>query len=185
MTTPSYMLRPITRPFTVSRSSSVMDSYTKPSLPASSDRGLASPMNSGLIDAPLSPGNSTLGAARVAWVRVTQDVNRNSERLSQMFTDEGLSVQVLEMNDNLYDHLPHFDLIMLESFGQVDASTISAVSSIRMGSRAPLVVLMSSYARNEMIDALYAGVDAVWALGMPREMLLARCRALLRRWLPS
>ncbi len=110
---------------------------------------------------------------------------RNSERLSQMFTDEGLSVQVLEMDDTLYDHLSSFDLIMLESFGQVDVSTIAAVSSIRMGSRAPLVMLMSSYARNEMIDALYAGVDAVWALGMPKEMLLARCRALLRRWLPS
>ncbi len=185
MTTPSYMLRPITRPFAVSRSSSVMDPYTKPPVPASAECGTGSSVNPGLTDAPLAPDKANMNSARVAWVRVTQDVNRNSERLSQMFTDEGLSVQVLAMNDKLYDHLPHFDLILLESFGQVDASTISAVSSIRMGSRAPLVVLMSSYARNEMIDALYAGVDAVWALGMPREMLLARCRALLRRWLPS
>ena len=142
-------------------------------------------MNAHMADSLLTTNKLRLDSARVAWVRVTQDVNRNSERLSQMFTDEGLSVYVLEMDDNLYDHLPSFDLIMLESFGQVDVSTLAAVSSIRMGSRAPLVMLMSSYARTEMIDALQAGVDAVWALGMPKEMLLARCRALLRRWLAS
>ena len=104
-------------------------------------------MNAHMADSLLTTNKLRLDSARVAWVRVTQDVNRNSERLSQMFTDEGLSVYVLEMDDNLYDHLPSFDLIMLESFGQVDVSTLAAVSSIRMGSRAPLVMLMSSYAR--------------------------------------
>lgn len=185
MGTPSFILRPVSRPFAMSKPAAAMDLHAKSFVQSDAERGRGSSMNASMADSALSTNKMRLDSARVAWVRVTHDVNRNSERLSQMFTDEGLSVQVLEMDDTLYDHLPSFDLIMLESFGQVDVSTIAAVSSIRMGSRAPLVVLMSSYARNEMIDALYAGVDAVWALGMPREMLLARCRALLRRWLPS
>ena len=138
-----------------------------------------------MTDRPLSSSNADLGSVLVAWVRTSQDPNKNSDRLSQMFTEEGLSVQSVENDEYLYDHLGRYDLIMLESFGQVDADTLAAVESIRMGSQAPLVMLMSSYARAEMIDALQAGADAVWALGMPREMLLARCRALLRRWKPA
>lgn len=143
------------------------------------------PGNSTMQDHSQSINNAEFGSVRVAWVRTSQDPNKNSDRLSQMFTDAGLFVQIVDNDEHLYDHIGHFDLIMLESFGQVDGSTLSAVESIRMGSRAPLVMLMSSYARTEMIDALQAGVDAVWALGMPREMLLARCRALLRRWKQS
>jgi DNA-binding response OmpR family regulator len=135
-----------------------------------------------MADSSHSLNNTDAGAILVAWVRTSQDPNKNSDRLSQMFTEEGLSVQIVEIDSTLYDHIGRFDLIMLESFGQVDANTLAAVETIRMGSRAPMVMLMSSYARTETIDALQAGVDAVWALGMPREMLLARCRALLRRW---
>ncbi len=182
----NFVFRPVSWPFTESNSApSFLGSHAKTVIHSDTDRRIVPAVNSGVVESSLSIGRSQLEDAWVAWVRVSPDVNKNSERLSQIFVDEGLHVQMLEMDEALYDNLPRYDLILLESFGQVDANTLAAVSSIRMGSRAPLVMLMSSYARTEMIDALQAGVDAVWALGMPREMLLARCRALLRRWMPS
>jgi len=181
----SYVARPLSSPFSAPGHLSPADPQALLFAQTNSECGATSAMSSGAVNSSLPAGKSSSQVVYIAWVRVSQDANRNSERLSQMFMDEGLTVQVLEMDERFYDNLPQFDLIMLESFGQVDANTIEAVSVIRMGSRAPLVMLMSNYARTEMIGALQAGVDAVWTLGMPKEMLLARCRALLRRWLPS
>lgn len=132
----------------------------------------------GQMTRPMEPFSSL---PRVAWLRAEARGLVNSQHLSEMFVSNGLDVHVLNLTDLVESEIDNFDLILLESMGRMDGPILDAVTRIRQSSLTPLVLVTASYSRNQMIDALSAGVDAVWAIGMSNEMLLARCRALLKR----
>jgi DNA-binding response OmpR family regulator len=114
-----------------------------------------------------------------------QRSGKSTEHLVQFLIREGLDVQVVDVFSICSSQLDRADLILLEALERVDAVTETVVSRIRLESRVPLVMLTDSHSTEQLVSALSAGVDAIWSLQSPPEVLLARCRALLRRWLPG
>ena len=83
------------------------------------------------------------------------------------------------------DDVPRFDLILFEYFDHVESEIRNVISQIRRGSRAPLLMLTDDQSVAWSVDALNAGADAIFTVSTPNEVILARCNALLRRWLAS
>ncbi|MGB5052365.1 MAG: hypothetical protein WBO46_25670 [Caldilineaceae bacterium] len=74
---------------------------------------------------------------------------------------------------------------MLDAFESLEGSIETIVARIRFESRVPLIMLTDGYSTEQLVTALTAGADAIWSLNTPVELLLARCKALLRRWMPE
>ena len=78
-----------------------------------------------------------------------------------------------------------FDLILMEYFDHLENDMSAALSKIRTESRAPLMMLTDGQTTDWSVNALKAGADAIFNLNTPEDIILARCNALLRRWLPQ
>jgi len=126
--------------------------------------------------------------ARLLWVRrASSTANKNSSLLNR-FADAGIQIWVIEANDLadlMIDQVTDFDLILFEYLDQVESEMKTVVSQIRLGSRAPLIMLTDNPTADWSVSALHAGADAICAFSTPDEVILARCTALLRRWLAS
>ncbi len=126
--------------------------------------------------------------ARLLWVRRTGRAINKSASLLHRFADAGIQIWVIEANDLadlIIDQMTDFDLILFEYLDHVESEMKTAVSQIRAGSRAPLLMLTDNPTSDWSVSALRAGVDAICAPNTPDEVILARCTALLRRWLAS
>lgn len=126
--------------------------------------------------------------ARLLWVRCTRSAMNKSTSLLNCFADAGIQIWVAEVNDLadlVINQMTDFDLILFEYLDHVESEMKTAVSQIRLGSRAPLLMLTDNPTSDWSIKALHAGADAICALSTPDEVILARCTALLRRWLAS
>jgi|GEM_PF-1225361 len=126
--------------------------------------------------------------ARVLWVRRTGNEMAKSMSLINRFADAGIQIWVIEAHD-LVDlvicQVTDFDLILFEYLDHVESEMKTVVSQLRLGSRAPLLMLTDNLTSDWSVGALHAGADAICALSTPDEVILARCTALLRRWLAS
>ncbi|MCX6045328.1 MAG: hypothetical protein NT075_09450 [Chloroflexi bacterium] len=131
--------------------------------------------------------DSTL-ATRLVWVRRPGKELAKSLNLLNQLSTEGVDVWVIEASNlvNLaIDDVADYDLILFEYFDHGTNDMKSAVSHIRLGSRAPLMMLTDDQSVAWSLDALSAGADAIFTVSTPDEVILARCNALLRRWLAS
>ncbi len=125
---------------------------------------------------------------RLAWVRRPGKELAKSLNLLNRLSTEGIDVWVIEASNlvNLaLDDVADYDLILFEYFDHGASDMKSAVSHIRLGSRAPLMMLTDDQSVAWSLDALSAGADAIFTVSTPDEVILARCNALLRRWLAS
>jgi DNA-binding response OmpR family regulator len=98
---------------------------------------------------------------------------------------QGLFLEIADVFDASSSQLANADLILLDAFDRVDGIVETIVARIRLESRVPLVMLTDGYSTEQLVTALTAGADAIWALNIPVEVLMARCKALLRRWMPE
>jgi len=127
-------------------------------------------------------------ATRLVWVRRPGKELAKSRNLLNQLSTEGVDVWVIEASNlvNLaIDDIADYDLILFEYFDHGASDMKSAVSHIRLGSRAPLMMLTDDQSVAWSLDALSAGADAIFTVSTPDEVILARCNALLRRWLAS
>lgn len=99
--------------------------------------------------------------------------------------NQGLSLSVVDAFDVTSAQLQNADLVLLDASDSVEGSVDTIVARIRFESKVPLVMLTDGYSTEQLVTALTAGADAIWSLNTPLEVLLVRCKALLRRWLPS
>lgn len=103
----------------------------------------------------------------------------------ERFSNAGIDVWIVNGSDLPLEQMLCFDLILLESFGAAKKELPPALYRIRIGSRAPLVLLTDERAIEWKIQALRAGADAILTMATSADVILARCQALLRRWAPD
>ncbi|MFN8495109.1 MAG: hypothetical protein U0350_46330 [Caldilineaceae bacterium] len=144
--------------------------------------------------APRSPKLTTSLSAHaslqicIGWVRHATKEQIKSASLLNCLSNEGMDVWLVETNNvgNLViEDIVNFDLILFECFAPIENEMKAAVDRIRVYSRAPLLLLTDEQSATWAIDALHAGADAIFTVSTPDEVILARCNALLRRWLAS
>lgn len=75
-----------------------------------------------------------------------------------------------------------FDMMILHVSTQTPEQVAEVVFQIRVGQKAPLMLLTDQEPLTFLLAALPAGADAVLAIYTPVEVIVAHCRALLRRW---
>jgi DNA-binding response OmpR family regulator len=127
-------------------------------------------------------------ATRLVWVRQPGKELPKSLNLLNRFSAEGIDIWVIEASNlaNLViEDLTDFDLILFEYFDHVANEMKAVVNRIRLDSRAPLMMLTDDHSVACSLDILRAGADAIFTISTPDEVILARCNALLRRWLTN
>jgi hypothetical protein len=122
---------------------------------------------------------------RVAWLKQPGRARAKSARLFTRFSNAGMKISIVEVSGShtLLEQILGFDLILMEYFDHLEHEIHSALSKIRTESRAPLMMLTDSQTPEWSVNALKAGADAIFNLNTPEDIILARCNALLRRWL--
>ncbi|MEM7124940.1 MAG: hypothetical protein AAF702_01350 [Chloroflexota bacterium] len=120
---------------------------------------------------------------RIAWLRRFSTTAEQVNSLLETFSDAGIDVWLVNSEHLPLEQILCFDLILLESSSNSPSRIQTQLSRIRSGSRAPLILLTDQYSVQWSIDMLQAGADAILPLSSSPEIILARCRSLLRRWL--
>ena len=127
---------------------------------------------------------SSVATARLVWLRQRNRMDEKGQELYRRMQAQGVALTIVDAFDVTEDELLKADLVLLDAFDSLDGSIETVVARIRFASRVPLIMLTNGYSSEQLVTALTAGVDAIWSLNTPVELLLARCNALLRRWLP-
>ncbi|MBX3050855.1 MAG: hypothetical protein KF753_05240 [Caldilineaceae bacterium] len=130
-------------------------------------------------------GFSSVPSARVLWLRQRGQSDNKGTALRRQMQEQGLDLTVVDAFDVTTTDLLKADLILLDAFESLEGSIETIVARIRFESRVPLIMLTDGYSTEQLVTALTAGADAIWSLNTPVELLLARCKALLRRWMPE
>lgn len=124
--------------------------------------------------------------ARVVWLRpVVTKPQYRLNHLVERFSQAGMDVWIVNGSELPLEQMLCFDLILLESFGVAKKEMQPVLYRIRLGSRAPLVLLSDERSVDWKIQALRAGADAILSMTTSADVILARCQALLRRWAPE
>lgn len=117
----------------------------------------------------------------VLWLRSRGEVSEQALALQKAVKAQGVRLKVVDVFDVQPGQLSEADLILLDAFERLDGTVETVLSRIRMEHRIPLVMLTNGYSTDQLVTALTAGADAIWALTLPVEVLMARCKAILRR----
>lgn len=131
-----------------------------------------------------TPFFTTARSARVVWLRQRNRDDEKARELARQMQEEGLTLTVLNAYEVSSADLLNADLVLLDAFESLEGSVETVVSRIRFESRVPLIMLADGYSTEQLVSALTGGADAIWSPRTPVEILLARCKALLRRWPP-
>lgn len=127
----------------------------------------------------------SMPTARIVWLRQRNQTDQKSQDLYRRMQGHGLLLTIVDAFDVTSAELTGADLVLLDAFDSVEGSVDTVVARIRFESRVPLIMLTDGYSSEQLVTALTAGADAIWSLNTPVELLLVRCKALLRRWLPA
>lgn len=128
---------------------------------------------------------SSVSTAHIVWLRQRNRVESQGQELYRQMQAQGIKLTIIDAFDVASDELLSADLVLLDAFDSLDGSIETVVARIRFESRVPLIVLTNGYSSEQLVTALTAGADAIWSQNTPIDLLLARCKALLRRWPPT
>jgi DNA-binding response OmpR family regulator len=123
--------------------------------------------------------------ARVVWYQPSGEERPKTTSIVSKFSQNGMDVRVVRVDDEMLEQLTKVDLVMVEVTGRIDEEINMLLDDIRSNSHAPVVLLTDNYTLEWSIATLVAGADAVVTVNTPDEVIIARCKALLRRWLPG
>lgn len=129
-----------------------------------------------------------LTPAKIVLLHTGQRPNERVLRLLTRFDIQTIHINAVNTDnsvttDNLVpDQFVDCDLILFEAFDPISNESQAALNWIRMGSRAPLVMLTHGARTERTISGLMAGADAVMSLNMSWDVIIAHCYALVRRW---
>lgn len=131
---------------------------------------------------------------RMAWVRYNNEKNEQSatdqlatksENLIQRFSEEGLDIWVLNRNrlSTLQD-IACFDFVFIEGQCRSDRCMAEILQQLQVEQcpSSPIVILTDQPCTHHSVDLIQAGADELFSHATPDEVILARCRALLRRF---
>ncbi|MEZ4859905.1 MAG: hypothetical protein R3C14_01285 [Caldilineaceae bacterium] len=124
----------------------------------------------------------------IAWLHAAEQERPKINSLIARMTDYGMHVKVsmigMQKPLQCFDSTA-FDLIFFECVETVEPEMLDQLSAVRLTTQAPLVVLTDNHTLDWGLNALRSGADATFTLNTPEEVILARCNALLRRWVSS
>lgn len=118
---------------------------------------------------------------RVVWLQQTYQQLPKALALRTRFTDAGMQVKLhqLDVEDGA---LLEGELILLECLGMFEQEMMKILLKLRLFSKAPLIILTDNYTLDWSLRALHSGADAIFTVNMPDDVIIARSKALLRRW---
>jgi len=123
-----------------------------------------------------------LTPAKVVLLHTGRRPNEKVLRLLAHFDIQTIDINASSTDQLAPDYLSDCDLILFEAFDHISNENQAALNWIRMGSRAPLVMLTNAERTERTISGLMAGADAVISLNMSWDVIVAHCHALVRRW---
>jgi hypothetical protein len=125
--------------------------------------------------------NSTMLPTRIVWLRQHCYQEPAVLRLQERLQMQDLELEIIRVSDVTDLHFSTADLVMLDACERMEGIAEILVPRIRMETRVPLVMVTNCYSTEQLVTILTLGVDAIWSLDTSLEVLVARCRALLRR----
>jgi DNA-binding response OmpR family regulator len=125
--------------------------------------------------------NSTMLPARIVWLRQHCHQDPAALRLQRQLQMQDLELEIISVSDVTDLHFSTADLVMLDACERMEGIAEILVPRIRMETQVPLVMVTNCYSTEQLVMILTLGVDAIWSLDTSLEVLMARCRALLRR----
>jgi hypothetical protein len=120
-------------------------------------------------------------SVRVVWLQQTAHSLPKAVGLRTRFGDAGMQVHLQQRNDDVETKLDG-ELILLECLGMYEQEMMIAVVTVRHLTQAPLIVLTDNHTLDWSIRALHSGADAIFTVNMPDEVIVARSKALVKRW---
>ncbi len=132
---------------------------------------------------PLPRSKTSPDVVRIAWLRRFTSSPEQVSALLEKFASVGIDVWLVNGEHLPLEQILCFDLILLETPAQPESLVYASLERIRSGSKAPLVLLTDDYSVEWSIESLQAGADAILPINTSSDVILARCRSLLRRWL--
>lgn len=122
-------------------------------------------------------------STRVALLLNSHSQHRKVLQLVEDIANETLLLSADCVNEELGEAVVDCDLILMETHHHLTPRQQQAVKWIRLGSLAPIVVLVSEKQNPDAtVDIIRAGADAVIPLSLTSDAILAHCQALMRRW---
>ena len=123
----------------------------------------------------------TRAPLRLVWLQQTFQQLPKALALRTRFTDAGLQVNLHQLD--LEGGVPlEGELIVLECFGMFEQEVMKVLLKLRLFSKAPLIILTDNCTLDWSLRALHSGADAIFTVNMPDDVIMARSKALLRRW---
>ncbi len=124
-----------------------------------------------------------LAGRRVLWLQQSAPRPREpAARIEEILRAAGLRLHKVDLFSVSQVDMSTIDLILLDGVENLDGVIETVLSRLRFESQAPLIVLTERHSSDQLVAALMAGADAIWSYETPEELLLVRCKALLRRW---
>lgn len=118
---------------------------------------------------------------RVVWLQQTLQQLPKALALRTRFMDVGMQVTLHQLELENPAALEG-ELILLECFGMFEQEMMKVLLKLRLFSKAPLIILTDNYTLDWSLRALHSGADAIFTVNMPDDVIIARSKALLRRW---
>jgi DNA-binding response OmpR family regulator len=118
----------------------------------------------------------------VAWLKASNHQMLDTALLLDTFAEIGFDVQIMSNDDTSLAAMANFDLIVFNAGNLQSDHICSILLKIRAASLAPLIVLTNEPAEEQVVAVLQTGADAVLSLDVPAEVMVAHCKALLRRY---
>lgn len=132
---------------------------------------------------PAPENNRMRSSVRIVWLQQKVHALPKAQALRTRFGDAGMQVHLHQLSVDADTKLDG-ELILLECFGMFEQEMMKAVISVRLLTQAPLIVLTDNHTLDWSIRALHSGADAIFTVNMPDDVIVARSKALLRRWVP-
>lgn len=131
-----------------------------------------------------TPGNSNgrmRSPVRIVWLEQKMHSLPKAMALRTRFGDTGMQVHLHQLSLETDAKLDG-ELILLECFDMFEQEMMKVVFMLRQLTQAPLIVLTDNHSLDWSIRALHSGADAIFTVNMPDDVIVARSKALLRRW---
>jgi DNA-binding response OmpR family regulator len=120
----------------------------------------------------------------VIWLKPSNDERPKTHSLLSKFLQNEIHVQLVSFAEGMAGQFTKADLLLIEVNNLLDKEIHLLLNQIRLRSQAPLMLLTDHHSLDWSVATLSAGADAVVSQTTPDEVIVARCKALLRRWPP-
>jgi DNA-binding response OmpR family regulator len=142
-------------------------------------------LNSGMHSGMAVESESDVTTVKIAWLMKENQVHPESELLIEYFEKVGFVVERVSLEDLSLVAPGDYPLIIIEAEDEVNAEVMDIVIELRVSTISMIVLLLNQTTSAQVAQALRAGADAVWSHEEPEQVIYARAKALLRRWLSN